>query len=51
MIVGATASFSNAFFVAGVILIIGIVCFAFVLGKIEPIPDPEQASASPVTVS
>jgi sugar phosphate permease len=51
MIVGATASFSNAFFVAGVILVIGIVCFAFVLGKIEPIPDPEQPSASPITVS
>ncbi|HEU4372022.1 MAG TPA: MFS transporter, partial [Telluria sp.] len=39
-IVGATNSFANAFFVAGVILVIGIVSFVFVLGKIEPIPDP-----------
>lgn len=39
-IVGATNSFSNAFLVAGVILVIGIFCFVFVLGKIEPIPDP-----------
>jgi sugar phosphate permease len=44
MIVGATASFTNAFFVAGVILVIGIVCFVFVLGKIEPIPDPESGT-------
>lgn len=39
-IVGATNSFTNAFFVAGVILIIGIIAFIFVLGRIEPIPDP-----------
>jgi MFS family permease len=49
MIVGATASFTNAFFVAGVILLVGIVCFVFVLGKIEPIPDPEPVRA-PATV-
>ena len=48
-IVGATDSFTNAFFVAGVILVIGIVSFVFVLGKIEPIPDPEPAAA-PVPV-
>ncbi|MET3133674.1 ACS family D-galactonate transporter-like MFS transporter [Oxalobacteraceae bacterium GrIS 1.11] len=40
-IVGATNSFTNAFFVAGVILLIGILSFVFVLGKIEPIADPE----------
>lgn len=40
MIVGATNSFANAFMVAGVILLIGIVSFVFVLGKIEPLPDP-----------
>lgn len=40
MIVGATNSFTNAFMVAGVILVIGIVSFVFVLGRIEPIPDP-----------
>ena len=40
MIVGATNSFANAFMVAGVILLVGIVSFVFVLGKIEPLPDP-----------
>ena len=40
-IVGATNSFINAFFVAGVILAIGIVSFVFVMGKIEAINDPE----------
>jgi ACS family D-galactonate transporter-like MFS transporter len=44
-IVGATNSFTNAFFVAGFILLIGIVSFVFVLGRIEPIPDPHPASA------
>jgi hypothetical protein len=43
-IVGATDSFANAFFVAGVILVVGIVSFVFVLGKIEPIPDPHPAA-------
>ncbi len=43
-IVGATNSFSNAFFVAGVILVIGIFSFVFLLGKIEPIPDPTPRS-------
>jgi sugar phosphate permease len=51
MIVGATNSFANAFLVAGVILVIGIVCFVFVLGKIEPIPDPEPVAAAPVTAA
>ena len=46
-IVGATNSFSNAFLVAGVILIIGIVSFVFVLGKIEPIPEPQAAASEP----
>ena len=39
-IVGTTNSFINAFFVAGVILAIGIVSFIFVMGKIETIADP-----------
>ena len=43
-IVGATNSFSNAFLVAGVILLIGIFCFVFVLGRIEPIPDPAPSA-------
>jgi MFS family permease len=45
MIVGATNSFTNAFAVAGVILLVGIVSFVFVIGKIEPIPDPEPRAA------
>lgn len=47
IIVGATNSFANAFMVAGVILLVGIVSFVFVLGKIEPIPDPEPAAPTP----
>ncbi len=39
-IVGASNSFSNAFITAGVVLLIGIVFYLFVLGKIEPIPEP-----------
>ncbi|BAK75971.1 major facilitator superfamily transporter [Pseudogulbenkiania sp. NH8B] len=39
-IVGATQSFSNAFLVAGVVLVIGVFAFVFLLGKIEPIPEP-----------
>jgi MFS family permease len=40
-IVGSTNSFSNALIVAVVILAIGILSFAFVLGRVEPIPDPD----------
>jgi len=51
LIVGATASFTNAFLVAGVILVIGIFCFVFVLGKIEPIPDPAPAATVPAAAA
>jgi hypothetical protein len=44
----ASSSFTNAFFVAGVILVIGTVCFVFVLGKIEPIPDSPPRANAPV---
>jgi ACS family D-galactonate transporter-like MFS transporter len=40
LIVGATASFANAFAAAGAILLIGIFFYVVVLGRIEPIPDP-----------
>ena len=40
MIVGATHSFTNAFLVAGVVLLIGVASFVFLLGRIEPIPEP-----------
>jgi MFS family permease len=41
-IVGATNSFTNAFLIAGVILVVGIVSFVFVMGRIEPIAEPEE---------
>ena len=40
IIVGSTSSFTNAFVVAGVILLIGIGAFVFLLGRIEPVPEP-----------
>jgi ACS family D-galactonate transporter-like MFS transporter len=40
LIVGATHSFTYAFAVAGIILLLGIGSFVFIMGKIEPIPDP-----------
>jgi MFS family permease len=39
-IVGITHSFSGAFLVAGLVLLIGIIFYTIVLGRIEPIPDP-----------
>jgi MFS family permease len=42
-IVGATQSFTGAFLVAGVVLVIGIVAYVFILGRLEPIPDPPLA--------
>ena len=41
VLVGDSHSFVNAFMVAGVVLLIGIVCYVFVLGRIEPIAEPE----------
>ena len=42
-IVGATNSFTGAFAVAGVVLVVGIIAFVFMLGRIEQIPDPPTA--------
>ena len=39
-IVQATGSFQGAFLVAGLILIVGICSFVFVLGRFTPIPEP-----------
>jgi sugar phosphate permease len=50
-IVGSTQSFTNAFLVAGVVLVIGMLAFVFLLGRIEPIAEPgqgEQASRTPL---
>ena len=42
-IVGATGSFVGAFLTAGIVLVIGIVAYVFILGRIEPIADPAAA--------
>lgn len=50
-IVLKTGSFSSAFVVAGVVLLIGIVSYVFVLGRIEPVPDLiEPGKPVPVVV-
>ena len=41
-IVTATGSFEGAFFVAGVVLLIGILSYVFVLGRLEPLPEPGE---------
>lgn len=46
LIVGSTHSFTNAFLVAGVMLLLGMAAFVFLLGRIEPIAPP----AAPATV-
>ncbi len=40
LIVGATGSFVNAFLLAGAILLVGILSFVFLMGRIEPIAEP-----------
>jgi MFS family permease len=39
-IVAGTNSFSNAFIAAAVVLLVGIVSYIWILGRIEPIPEP-----------
>jgi MFS transporter, ACS family, D-galactonate transporter len=39
-IVAQTGSFGLALSTAGIVLVVGIVSYVFVLGRIEPIPDP-----------
>jgi dipeptide/tripeptide permease len=39
-IVGATKSFTGAFLTAGVVLIVGIIAYVFLLGRLDPIADP-----------
>ncbi len=43
-IVGATHSFAGAFLAAGIVLIVGILAYVFLLGSLEPIPDPPAAA-------
>jgi MFS transporter, ACS family, D-galactonate transporter len=44
-VVGLTNSFSGAFLIAGVVLLIGIVSYVVLLGRVEPIPDQETPDA------
>lgn len=39
-IAGGTGSFALGFLVAAIVLVIGILCYVFLLGRIEPIPEP-----------
>jgi MFS family permease len=39
-VVGSTHSFANAFIVAGIVLLVGVASFAFLLGRIEPLQGP-----------
>jgi sugar phosphate permease len=45
-VVGSTQAFTNAFVAAGVVLVIGIVAFVALLGRIEPLPGPAAGSGS-----
>jgi ACS family D-galactonate transporter-like MFS transporter len=45
-ILGRTQSFAMAFTVAGVVLLVGAASFYFLLGPIEPIPDPGEERMS-----
>jgi MFS transporter, ACS family, D-galactonate transporter len=47
-IVSGTHSFAAAFVTATVILLLGIVGYVFLLGRIEPIPEPEDKYTSAV---
>lgn len=44
-ILSTTHSFANAFAVAGLVLLAGIAAFAFLLGPIEPLPEPLDQDA------
>ncbi len=46
-IVGVTGSFGGAFLVAGFALLVGILAYVFLLGRIEPIPDRPGPLGSP----
>jgi len=49
-IVSATHSFAAAFLTATVILLLGIVGYIFLLGRIEPIPEAEENGRSGIAV-
>lgn len=39
-VVAATGSFTNVFFIAAAVLVVGILSYVFLLGHIEPVPEP-----------
>jgi len=41
-IVAATQSFSAAFLAAAIVLVIGIAAYIFMLGRLDPIPEPSH---------
>ncbi len=45
-IVSATGSFAFGFIVAAIVLVVGILCYIFMLGRIEQIPNPFSAAES-----
>lgn len=47
-IVGATNSFNGAFLIAGVVLLIGILSYVFLLGDITPLPDRDAGPGAVV---
>jgi MFS transporter, ACS family, D-galactonate transporter len=46
-IAGSTGSFAIGFIVAAIVLLVGILCYVFMLGNIEQIPDPPEVIADP----
>jgi len=46
-IVGATGSFAAGFVVAAIVLAVGILCYIFLLGRIEQIPGPDTGERGP----
>jgi dipeptide/tripeptide permease len=46
-IVGATGSFAAGFVVAALVLVVGILCYIFLLGRIEQIKSPDTTPRSP----
>ena len=46
IIVGNTHSFTNAFLIAGFMLLLGVLSFLFLLGRIEPIAEPPNTGGT-----
>jgi len=44
-LVGSSQSFRRPFLVAAAVLVVGILCYIFLLGEIEMIPGPAESSA------